>query len=453
MGFLKEHPELKVFVLCHSASEVERLNQRLRALISLDIAIFHEGLPLLQCDRQAAWFADPDGPRVMISSGIGGEGRNFQFVNHMVLLDVPEDPECVEQRIGRLDRIGQVRDIHIHVPYIAGSPGEGLVRWLHEGLDAFATPMVGGYRMLLEFADRLGDVTDELMAETKASHESLCSEIAAGRDRLLELNSCRRAVADNLVGMIEEADRDSSLETYMTRVYDQFGVGIEALRPNDHLLSPDLLYCEELPLPRGSRRITYDRNYALERPIVTLLSWDHPMVSGAMDVILGADRGACAISRGVEVAQRSVQAVFVLEAISPLRAAVSRFLPSTPIVVQINESMEIEHELPAIDGDGEAWTVREDVRFRKEVFPEMMSALRCRAEVIAKQTVENALAAMQKDLDSDLRRLKDLREINDHVRFDEIEKGASMAEEFKDAINGARVRLDSVRLIIAASAA
>lgn len=53
----------------------------------------------------------------MLCSEIGSEGRNFQFASHLVMFDLPFNPDLLEQRIGRLDRIGQVHDIQIHVPY------------------------------------------------------------------------------------------------------------------------------------------------------------------------------------------------------------------------------------------------------------------------------------------------------------------------------------------------
>ena len=88
---------------------------------SLRMAAFHEGLTLVQRDRSAAWFADPDGARLLICSEIGSEGRNFQFAHHLVLFDLPLDPALLEQRLGRLDRIGQTQTIHVHVPYVVQS--------------------------------------------------------------------------------------------------------------------------------------------------------------------------------------------------------------------------------------------------------------------------------------------------------------------------------------------
>jgi ATP-dependent helicase HepA len=94
---------------------------------------------LLQRDRNAAFFADPEGARLLVASEIGAEGRNFQFAQHLIFWDLPFHPDMLEQRIGRLDRIGQRGDVHLHLAAVAGSPQEVLLRWLHEGLDAFTT--------------------------------------------------------------------------------------------------------------------------------------------------------------------------------------------------------------------------------------------------------------------------------------------------------------------------
>src|SRR5690606_35217226 len=131
------------------------LEAAIKERFNLNLALFHEGLPLVQRDRQAAWFAEPDGAQVLLCSEIGSEGRNFQFAHHLVLFDLPLNPGLIEQRIGRLDRIGQTETIRIHVPLVAGSADAWIAEWYHRGLDAFQTPLHGGEVFRERFRDRL----------------------------------------------------------------------------------------------------------------------------------------------------------------------------------------------------------------------------------------------------------------------------------------------------------
>ena len=123
-AFLRRERGAKALLICRSQRKVLALAAALQEVISAKVALFHEGLPLVQRDRNAAWFAEPDGAQLLLSSEIGSEGRNFQFAHHLILLDLPLNPALLEQRIGRLDRIGQGADVHIHVPYLAGGAGE-----------------------------------------------------------------------------------------------------------------------------------------------------------------------------------------------------------------------------------------------------------------------------------------------------------------------------------------
>ncbi|HBH69004.1 MAG TPA: RNA polymerase-associated protein RapA, partial [Erwinia persicina] len=138
MGFLTSNRDKKVLVICAKAATALQLEQVLREREGIRAAVFHEGLSIIERDRAAAWFAsEEDGAQVLLCSEIGSEGRNFQFASQMVMFDLPFNPDLLEQRIGRLDRIGQAHDIQIHVPYLEKTAQSVLVKWYHEGLDAF----------------------------------------------------------------------------------------------------------------------------------------------------------------------------------------------------------------------------------------------------------------------------------------------------------------------------
>ncbi len=72
-------------------------------------------MSIVERDKAAHYFADEeDGAQILLCSEIGSEGRNFQFAHHLVLFDLPITPDLLEQRIGRLDRIGQTQTVQIH---------------------------------------------------------------------------------------------------------------------------------------------------------------------------------------------------------------------------------------------------------------------------------------------------------------------------------------------------
>ncbi len=108
MGYLTSHRSQKVLVICAKAATALQLEQVLREREGIRAAVFHEGMSIIERDRAAAWFAEEDtGAQVLLCSEIGSEGRNFQFASNLVMFDLPFNPDLLEQRIGRLDRIGQ----------------------------------------------------------------------------------------------------------------------------------------------------------------------------------------------------------------------------------------------------------------------------------------------------------------------------------------------------------
>lgn len=135
---------------------------------------------------------------MLLCSEIGSEGRNFQFASNLVMFDLPFNPDLLEQRIGRLDRIGQAHDIQIHVPYLEKTAQSVLVRWYHEGLDAFEHTCPTGrtvydsvHNELINYlaAPESTDGFDDLIKSCRQQHDALKAQLEQGRDRLLEIHS------------------------------------------------------------------------------------------------------------------------------------------------------------------------------------------------------------------------------------------------------------------------
>ncbi len=466
----KLDPE-KVLLIGRTIEKAEALDAALRRHLTIKTGIFHEGLTLVQRDRNAAWFAETDGARLLICSEIGSEGRNFQFAHHLVLFDLPLNPELLEQRIGRLDRIGQTHDIQIHFPYLKHSPQEVLARWYHEGLNAFESNLEGGNELLRQFGRAVRDLALEfpvadraeaeqelarLLKQTTAARREIHRLLEQGRDRLLELNSFRPTVAQSIIGQIQEQERQPDLENYLLDVFDHFGVHIEELAPQTWQLNPQGITTDSFPsMPPEGMIATCDRRRALSREDVGFLTWDHPMVTGAMDLLLGVENGNCAFAVLPTPGERTMllELIFVLEAIAAPRLHADRFLPLTPVRLVVNH--KFEDVTDAYCGTswertlqkGSPYKLIEHAEIAQRTLPAMVGKAAMLAEAKATALRASALKEMNHLLGHELERLQTLARINDHIRPEEIKLAQTQQEELGTALQQSRIRLDCLRLI------
>jgi ATP-dependent helicase HepA len=460
----------KVLLICAGADTVLDLRLALLEQAGIHAAMFHEGMEIIERDRAAAYFADPDeGTQVLLCSEIGSEGRNFQFAHHLVLFDLPLDPELLEQRIGRLDRIGQTRTIEIHVPYLAGTPGETLFRWTAEGLNALAGPCPAaaavyeelgeGLRALLAEPAPAAAAVDALITEAAARRDALNAKLAAGRDRLLELGSQRPAEAAELVAEVEHQDRDPGLFEYLSGFWDAFGVehepgpgGATVLRPGKHMLQ------ERFPgLPEDGLTVTFDRSHALAHEERAFLTWEHPLVHAAMDLLTGSDLGSSVVNltrdERFSTGALLLDAVHIAECPAPPELQAGRFLPPTALRLLIDEQGRDRSDtidpaqLIGKDLASNRRLARTLIEAKAQAITAMLAAGEPLVEAAATRLREEAINRMQVQLDAELERLEALARVNPAVRPEELTQLRDERERLAEALGHIRLRLDALRLI------
>jgi len=470
MGYLTSHRDQKVLVICAKAATALQLEQVLREREGIRAAVFHEGLSIIERDRAAAWFAsEEDGAQVLLCSEIGSEGRNFQFASQMVMFDLPFNPDLLEQRIGRLDRIGQTHDIQIHVPYLEKTAQSVLVQWYHEGLDAFEHTCPTGrtlydsvYAQLIEYlaAPENPQGLDEFIRDCRKQHEQLRSQLEQGRDRLLELNSNGGEKAQALADLISEQDNDVELVNFALNLFDIVGINQEdrsdnliVLTPGDHMLVPDFP-----GLPEDGCTITFDRNQALSREDAQYVSWEHPIIRNGLDLILSGDTGSCAISllknKALPVGTLLVEMIYVVEAQAPKHLQLTRFLPPTPLRMLVDrkgnnlaDKVEFEsfnRQLNAVNrhtGSKLVNAVQQDVH-------EIIKLSEEQAGVEARKLIDAARSEANEKLSAELSRLEALGAVNPNIRQDEIDALESNREQVLANLDQAGWRLDALRLIV-----
>ncbi|MFM5787101.1 RNA polymerase-associated protein RapA [Aeromonas veronii] len=459
----------KVLVICSEAATAIALEEALRTREGIRGAVFHEGMSILERDKASAYFAQQEGgAQVLLCSEIGSEGRNFQFASHLVLFDLPLNPDLLEQRIGRLDRIGQQNTVEIHVPYLEGTAQRALQLWYHDGLDAFeqtcptARPVFEAVREeLFELlAANTGDqaALEALLVKTRELHEPLKARLEQGRDRLLEIHSSGGAAAQQLVDKLAAEDDDTAMISFALKMFDEIGVNQDDRGENALVLTPgDHMLVSSFPgLPQDGMTITFDRNTALSRDDMALLSWDHPMMRGGIDLILGSEIGATSVAllknKALPIGSILLELIFVAE--SAAHPQLYRFMPPTPIRLLMDKNGQNLGEKVAFDAFNRQLTPvnrhlgSKLVTASQPVIHGLIGKGQAIAEELKAGIVDKARAQMAQTLQQDLDRLEALKAVNPNVRDSELDYLRNLQAELHHLIDQTQLKLDAIRFIV-----
>ncbi|MCC2637420.1 MAG: polymerase-associated protein RapA [Moraxellaceae bacterium] len=470
-GLMKKLKRDKILLICRSSPVALALEEYLRLKQGVRTSVFHEGMSLIERDRAAAYFADADyGAQVLLCSEIGSEGRNFQFAHHLVLFDLPADPELLEQRIGRLDRIGQQDTIRLHVPYFSGTAQERLFRWYHEALDAFESISPTARTLVDEFRSRLrkgiaagGDEFEQLLVDARNRRDELLADLEQGRDRLIELNSCRKDEAAALIAALEAEDDNARLPEFLERSWSAFGIDQEEqleshlhiLRPGDHQL------LEGFPgLDPEGMTVSFSRDYSLSREDVHFLSWEHPMAQGLLDLFHSQEYGNANIAlirnKGIKPGTLLVELFFRLEVVAPRGLNIEAALPSLVQRVLLDHhgrelGDKVSHDtlvkqLQPLDRS----VGRQLVKQQQELLEKLLAQAAHSSEKQLPALRAAALERWRGISGAEIERLKALAAINPGVRPQEIRLLEQRLAEGEKALEDLRLVAHAVRLIVAA---
>lgn len=460
----------KALLICKYAQTAIDLEQTLKNRAGIPSAVFHEEMSIIERDRAAAYFADTESnARLLICSEIGSEGRNFQFLHHLILWDLPQNPDLLQQRIGRLDRIGQKHIIQIHVPYLENTPQAILYRWYDEGLNAFSANNSAAQQVADLLHDELNALLisneawqlNDFIEKTKALSKDIEIQLHQGRDQLLELNSCRKDIANDFIGQLSAYENENTLWDYMEAVFDCYGVDTEEISSDTHTLTPsEHLRCETFPYlnQEDGLTVTVSRAQALAREDLQFLTWEHPLVTASMDMVLSSDTGNATISTvkhpDLKAGQFLLECLFVIEHSAPAELQLGRFLPNTPIRILMNQLQkdvtdEFSHHSLVDSGipfDKHAITLF--LGKQRALLLKLLSAAQTQAQEKRDILCEYATQLMLDSLTTEIKRLVRLKKVNPSITQHEIEALKDMTLLIHENIQIAQLRLDAVRFII-----
>ena len=470
--FVEANKADKTLLICHDKDMVVDLEKILKDKTTAKVAFFHSGMNLLNRDRQAAYFADPEGADILLSTEIGSEGRNFEFAKHLILFDLPKLPDLLEQRIGRLDRIGQKNDIQIHVPYVEKSADELLMRWYNEGFNAFESSPRGGTELYAtvraELAELLaqaeaGDFPEKeftkFLKMTQELHSDIETKLEEGQDLLVEFNSFNHTKAMSFVAELKAQDEANDLRDFMVNIWENLGVDAEDMNdPYTFFIRPgDNMYLPHFPgLENEGMTVTFKRENAIRHDDMTFLSWDHPMVVGIMDFISSKELGNVTITSWKNPSKENFlfEGYFLLSCIADKKLQLQKFFPPTPLRVLLNGQFQdmtqklpkkfIDENTETIDGERRAQMKELPKDFLKECIKKGKELCVARA----KQYKEKFRDDMLKNMNAEVERLEALRKVNPTVSETEILLLKFNRDNMLKAMDKAELSLDSLRLIV-----
>ncbi|AXQ22897.1 RNA polymerase-associated protein RapA [Acinetobacter wuhouensis] len=458
----------KVLLIARSGPVVEAMENALRIHAGVRTAMFHEGMSLLERDQAAAYFAeDSYGAQILLCSEIGSEGRNFQFASDLVLFDLPANPDVLEQRIGRLDRIGQENRIQIHVPYLLGTAQERMFRWYNEALNIFSnispTAQTLQENFIVDLKDCLladkGQVFEDLLEAVNVQRQSLEAELQDGRDRLLEYNSCRPMVAQEIVTALEDYDDNTLLPMFMKRFMASTNIDFDEQSNGTVIIKPtDQMQVQGLDIDEEGMTATFYRDQAQIREDAQYLTLEHPFTESVMEIIRTQSFGSTnvAILKTNALKQGSIllEVWFKVDVVAPKALNLPSSLPTQLIRVLLTETGQditakldpeiIKPYLHHLDSN----SCRQVVKARREVVEQRYAQALDIAKGALPQLIEQAKNIYGSKWQYEIDRLTYLKQFNPSIREDEISRLQKFQKEGLGLLDGLSVTPEAIQVLV-----
>jgi ATP-dependent helicase HepA len=481
-SFISEYKNEKILLICSKSETVSALLTLLNEEFGENTAVaFREEESSLERDKAAAAWIQKDGPNVLLSSEIGSEGRNFQSAQHLVLFDLPEDSSLLEQRIGRLDRIGQGAEIFIHVPFLEKSKTEMLFLWYHEALGIFEHSLMGGGEMYIKFENELKNYLEnpvkkissfkkEFLPRGKAEMKLLNEKAEAGRDRLLEFNSLNKKLSQELLAEAREMDLNTELFDFAFNMLESLDIDVQkGIYPNSFVFkgAPEqpehatLLGVENLRHSEGgelsesdgcSITVVCNRAEALNYENIEFFHWEHPIMRRIFDKALDDDFGvaSCVLCELVPPGKFWIQYNFILNFSINSHWGINHLMRENFLSVLMDSDGNFQSCLQELE-NMELKNFRTDIPdsvleyFMSEAFENARNSLEIETRRIAVEIEKLAIST----LESELHRLEE-----SYTLLRDFELGKIIDRKKKDIIackksfENPKLRLNGLRVLV-----
>jgi ATP-dependent helicase HepA len=189
------------------------------------------------------------------------------------------------------------------------------------------------------------------------------------------------------------------------------------------------------------------------------LTWEHPMVAGSMDMVLGGDFGNASFGivkvAGVNAGSLLIETQFVVVCPAPRGLNVQRFLPQSSLRVVVDgagEDVSAKRDAAWFEAavrDVPAATALKVITRMREQIATLTDHATHFAEVRQESLVASALAGMNQQFDNETARMQRLARVNPNIRAEEVTYLEETREQLARYLRGAQLKLDAVRVVVA----
>jgi hypothetical protein len=312
-------PGEKVLIFTQFIETQEFLSQALE-MNDLSVTTFNGRMSLEEKESAVRRFRDPGGAQILVSTEAGGEGRNFQFAHILVNYDLPWNPMKVEQRIGRLDRIGQTRAVFIYNLACLETVEERVLEVLANRIKLFEQsvgsldPILGTVESQIEhivMADvkRSGKLLEELEISLEQQVREAREREATLSDFAMDRASLRRDIANELLERSPLA-RSIDLERFVARALEYFGgTSMESLEGGVVLtISPRL--ATKLRTRQSTWHGVFSAPEALRLEELDFFAFGHDLIDAIMELPLTVDPAPTGVRRIEGTAELAVEVFY-----------------------------------------------------------------------------------------------------------------------------------------------
>lgn len=271
------------------------------------VHLFHGQMSSAEKEDSVRQFREGKMRQVLISTEAGGEGRNFQFCHILVNYDLPWNPMRVEQRIGRVDRIGQEEPVSIFNLWVKGTIEERVLEVLEDRINVFEEAVGGLDPILGQTETDIRKALRVARARRTAAFRRLGKQVATQlrraraadsrfRDFITDTKSFRREIAEQVAGRRAPVD-PAEFEAFLIHLLKRVGTRVHQVGDEYRLrFRGDFLDARRRDLFAGGPevRAVFSAEARAETEDLEFMAFGHPVIDAIMENVLSPTYGGVA---------------------------------------------------------------------------------------------------------------------------------------------------------------